>query len=64
MDDVVVEPKSVKELIPQHRAQLFNYMRLTKRPVGLLINFGRESLQGEGYAWIEETNGVCSRIRT
>lgn len=56
VDDVVVELKSVKELIPQHRAQLFNYMRLTKRPVGLLINFGQQSLQGERYAWIEETN--------
>lgn len=54
--DVVVELKSVKELVPQHRAQLFNYMRLTKRPVGLLINFGQKSLQGERYAWIEETN--------
>lgn len=54
--DVVVELKSVKELIPAHRAQLFNYMRLTKRPVGLLINFGCNSLQGERYAWVEETN--------
>ena len=54
--DIIVELKSAKELIPQHRAQLFNYMRLTKRPVGLLINFGRASLQGERYAWIEETN--------
>lgn len=54
--DVIVELKSVKELIPAHRAQLFNYLRLTKRPVGLLINFGAESLQGERYAFIEETN--------
>lgn len=56
VDDIVVELKSVKELIPQHRAQLFNYLRITKKPVGLLINFGRESLQGERYAFIEETN--------
>ncbi|MCQ2244679.1 MAG: GxxExxY protein [Bacteroidaceae bacterium] len=56
VDDIVVELKSVKELIPAHRAQLFNYMRLTKRPIGLLINFGCSSLQGERYAWIEETN--------
>lgn len=56
VDDVVVELKSVSELIPAHRAQLFNYMRLTKRPIGLLINFGCSSLQGERYAWIEETN--------
>ena len=54
--DVVVELKSVKEIIPAHRAQLFNYLRLTKRPVGLLINFGNISLQGERYAFIEETN--------
>ena len=54
--DVVVELKSVKEIIPAHRAQLFNYLRLTKRPVGLLINFGNSSLQGERYAFIEKTN--------
>lgn len=51
-DDIVIELKSVKELIPQHRAQLFNYLRITKKPVGLFINFGKESLQGERYAYI------------
>lgn len=56
VDDIVVELKSCKEIIPAHRAQLFNYMRLTKKPVGLLINFGCSSLQGERYAWVEETN--------
>lgn len=56
VDDIIVELKSCKEIIPAHRAQLFNYMRLTKKPVGLLINFGCRSLQGERYAWIEETN--------
>ena len=54
--DIIVELKSVKELNPAHRAQLFNYLRLTKKPVGLLINFGASSLQGERYAYIEETN--------
>lgn len=54
--DVIVELKSCKEIVPSHRAQLFNYMRLTKSPIGLLINFGCRSLQGERYAWIEETN--------
>ena len=55
-NDIIVELKSVKELLPAHRAQLFNYMRLTKMPVGLLINFGQPSLQCERYAYIEETN--------
>lgn len=54
--DVVVELKSVKELVSAHRAQLFNYLRLTKKPIGLLINFGQQSLQGERYAYVEETN--------
>lgn len=54
--DIIVELKSVKELSSAHRAQLFNYLRLTKKPIGLLINFGQPSLQGERYAYIEETN--------
>ncbi len=54
--DIVVELKSVSEIQPPHRAQLFNYLRLTKHPVGLLINFGSPKLQGERYGYIEETN--------
>ena len=54
--DVVVELKSVDELNSAHRAQLFNYLRLTRKPIGLLINFGQPSLQGERYAYDEETN--------
>ena len=54
--DIVVELKAVSEIIPAHRAQLFNYLRLTRKPIGLLINFGQCSLQGERYAFIEGTN--------
>lgn len=54
--DIVVELKSVHKLIPAHRAQLFNYLRLTRQPIGLLINFGGESLQGERYAYDDDTN--------
>lgn len=54
--DVVVELKSVGELNSAHRAQLFNYLRLTHKPIGLLINFGQSSLQGERYGYDEETN--------
>lgn len=56
VNDIILELKSVKELLPEHRAQLFNYMRLTKTPIGLLLNFGNKCLQGERYAFIEETN--------
>lgn len=54
--DVIVELKSTAWLLPVHRAQLCNYLRLTKRPIGLLINFGEESLVGERWAYDEETN--------
>ena len=54
--DVIVELKSVTQLISKHRAQLCNYLRLTKKPVGLLINFGQEQLVGERWAWDDETN--------
>lgn len=37
---VLVEIKSLKQLIPEHEAQLINYMRITRQPIGYLINFG------------------------
>ena len=55
-DDVIVELKSASKLISAHRAQLFNYMRLTQKPIGLLINFGQPRLQGERYGLDPITN--------
>lgn len=57
--DICVELKSVAELVPAHRSQLFNYLRLTRMPVGLLINFGCNKLEGERYGFIEEYNECC-----
>ena len=37
--EIVVELKAVKKLLPEHEAQLLNYMRITKKSVGYLINF-------------------------
>ncbi|MFV1968500.1 MAG: GxxExxY protein [Pirellulaceae bacterium] len=39
---IVVELKSVKELVSDHEAQVFNYMRIARQSVGYLINFGHE----------------------
>lgn len=36
---VIVEIKSVSALVPVHSAQVLTYLKLTGRPVGLLINF-------------------------
>ncbi|HYG88684.1 MAG TPA: GxxExxY protein [Azospirillum sp.] len=38
-DAVVVELKAVERLLPVHEAQLLTYLKLTRRRVGLLINF-------------------------
>ena len=39
-ENLVVELKAVRNLLPEHEAQLVNYLRLTRQPVGYLINFG------------------------
>lgn len=39
-DALVVELKSAETTLPVHRKQLLTYLRLTGRPLGLLINFG------------------------
>jgi GxxExxY protein len=56
VDDIIIELKSVTSLAPVHRAQLCNYLRLTRKPLGLLINFGEESLIGERWAYDADTN--------
>ena len=56
VDDIIIELKSVTKLIPAHRAQLCNYLRLTRKPLGLLINFGEESLIGERWAYDADSN--------
>lgn len=42
-DAIVVELKAASQLSVDHEAQLFNYMRIAKQPVGYLINFGERS---------------------
>lgn len=38
-DSVIVELKSVEEVKLVHKKQLFTYLKLAKKPLGLLINF-------------------------
>lgn len=37
---VIVELKAAKQLLPEHDAQLLNYLKATGFEVGLLMNFG------------------------
>ena len=38
-DQVVIELKSVEKLLPVHHKQLISYLKLTSKPLGLLVNF-------------------------
>lgn len=38
-DIIVVEIKSVENILPVHQAQLLTYLKMLKKPKGLLINF-------------------------
>ena len=42
---LIVEIKSIERLNAAHAKQLLTYLRLTRQPVGLLINFGGATLK-------------------
>ena len=54
-DILIVELKSVKELQAIHEAQLLTYMKLAKKPKGILINFNTRYLK-RGVSWIPLVN--------
>jgi GxxExxY protein len=41
---VIIEIKAVKTLLPEHEAQLLNYLRASNIRIGLIINFGKTRL--------------------
>lgn len=45
---IVVELKTVKEILPVHQAQVLSYMKLLEAPKGLLYNFNTANLYHEG----------------
>ncbi|PQP34874.1 GxxExxY protein [Desulfobacteraceae bacterium SEEP-SAG9] len=44
-DTIIVELKSVERLKDIHKKQLLTYLKLTNRPLGLLINFNEVMLK-------------------
>jgi len=48
-DSIIVECKAVEKLCLEHRQQLWNYMRLTGKQIGVLYNFGPKMGQSEHY---------------
>ena len=44
-DSIVLELKSVENLLPIHTAQILTYLKLSEHNLGLLINFNVTNLQ-------------------
>jgi hypothetical protein len=44
-DKVIVELKSVENVVSVHKKQLLTYLRLADKRLGLLINFGAELIR-------------------
>ena len=51
-DKLILELKAVEKLEAIHQAQLLTYMRLARKPVGLLLNFNEALLK----------NGILRRV--
>lgn len=43
-DTVIIEIKTVESLLSVHQAQLMTYMKILKKPQGLLINFYTDNI--------------------
>ncbi len=43
-DKIIVELKAVSTVLPEHEAQIINYIHATGMKLGMLLNFGSESL--------------------
>ena len=61
---LLVEIKSVERLTGAHSKQLLTYLRLTRQPVGLLLNFGAATLK-EGIKRVvnDHVPSATSRLR-
>jgi GxxExxY protein len=44
-ETVVVELKSVQNMVKEHEVQLVNYLNALKKEIGLLINFGSSGVE-------------------
>jgi len=49
-DKIIVEIKAIKSITGIEEAQLLNYLKATKLPLGLIINFGHPKMEWKRYA--------------
>lgn len=49
-DEIILEIKAIESLLPEHEAQVLNYLKASKKPLGLLVNFGSMPMQTRRFA--------------
>ena len=60
-ENIIIELKAVSHAGEEHRRQLWNYMRLTHMPFGMLINFGGPHLYSEWFQLYDD--GTVERVK-
>ena len=58
--NIVIECKAVTFLSDNHRAQLFNYMRLLEYPCGILVNFATRYAEIERYFYDKDLKKIVT----
>lgn len=48
-DKIIIELKAVDEINDAHRAQILNYLKATKKGLGILVNFGKQRAEIERF---------------
>jgi GxxExxY protein len=46
-DTIIIEPKVIDKISDYERGRMINYLRITRLPVGLILNFPRAKLEWE-----------------
>lgn len=54
-EKIIVEIKAIKKITEIEEAQLLNYLKATKLPLGLIVNFGGKKLEWKRYANMKGT---------
>ena len=60
-DKVIVEIKAIDRLSGREEAQLLNYLKASKKPKGLLLNFGARSLE---YKRMVGVHNLCESVKS
>ena len=58
---VILELKCCESLVREHQAQLFNYLKVSNLPLGLLVNFKRRTLEYKRLHGSEIRDTLCTK---